>query len=93
MPFPRRWQVGVGALATGHISFPLGLSGQRGKSGHVALPVEIVHRVANHKHMVFKTIDLHVEDTDLALAFNDFGPHMGMDVAIFFDQFGVVHKF
>ena len=93
MPFSRRGEVRVGTLATGHEGFPFGLSGQRGKAGHVFFPVKFIYRVANHKDMVFKTIDLHVEDTDLALAFNDFGPNMSMNLTIFLDEIGVVDEF
>lgn len=85
MPFSRRREAWVGALALGHVGFPFGLSGQFCKASHVALPIEIVHRVANHKNMIFITINLHVKDTDLALAFDNLGPHMGVKFTVSFD--------
>ena len=85
MPFPRGRQVGVGTLTLSHIGFPFGLSGQGGETSHIAFPIEIVYRVANHKHLVFKAVDLHIKDSDLTLAFNHFGPHMGVKFAVFFN--------
>ena len=78
MPFACRRQARVGALTLSYIGFPFGLAGQGGQSCHITFPVKVIYCVANHKHMVFKTINLHIKDADLTLAFNDFGPHMGV---------------
>jgi hypothetical protein len=92
LPFFGGRQFWVSTLALGHVGFPFGLSGQGGQAGHVFFPIEIVHGVANHEKMCAATENLHVEDADFALAFNHFGPHMGVDFAVFRDEFGVVDK-
>lgn len=93
MPFSSGRQIRIGTLASGHNGFPLGLARHGGQSGHVAFPIEIVHRVANHKDVIFKTIYLHIKNADFALAFDDFGPDMGMEFTISLNEFRVVDEF
>ena len=93
MPFSRGRQVGVGTLALCNVCLPFGLTGQSGQPSHVALPVEIVYRVAYHKDMSFITIELHIEDADFPLSGHHFGPDMRMDVTISFDELGVIDEF
>ena len=93
MPFTRRGQGRVGTLALGNMGFPLGLTGQGSEAGHVTFPVEIIHGITYHKDVIFKTIDLHIKDTDGTLAFNHFGPYVGMEFAIFLNEFWVVDEY
>ena len=93
VPFPRGRQVRIGTLALGYVCFPFGLSRQGGKTCHVAFPIEIIHRVTNHKDMVFKTIYLHIKNADGTLSFNYLGPHVSVEFTIFLDKFRVVDEF
>lgn len=93
MPFSCRRQVGIGTLALRHVCFPLGLSGQFCQPCHIAFPIKFIHRVTNHKYLCSITIELHFDNPDFALSGNDFGPNVGVDVAVFFDEFGVVDEF
>lgn len=93
MPFSRRRQVGVGTLTLRYIGLPLGLARQFRQSGHIAFPIEIIHRITNHKDLCTITIELHINNADFALASHDFGPNMGVHVAIFLDEFGIVNEF
>lgn len=80
-------------MALSHKGFPFSLTGQFRQSGHIFFPVEIVDRVANHEDMGALAIELHVEDADGALAFNNLRPNVGVNVAIFFDKLRVVDEF
>ena len=80
-------------MALRNMGFPLGLTRQFCKSGHVFFPIEIIDRVAYHKDMIFKTINLHIKDADGSLSFDDFRPHMGVEFTVFLDEFRVVDEF
>ena len=93
MPFSCGGQTRVGTLTPCHMSLPLGLTRQCGKASHVLVPIEVIYRVTYHKDVILKAIDLHIKDTHLSLAFNHFGPYMGMEFTISFDEFGIVDEF
>ena len=83
---------GGAALELGHIGFPLGLSRQHGQAGHIALEVEVITGVHNHKEGAPGAIDLHLQDAHLVLAGNHFRPHMGMRFAVFLNHRRVVNQ-
>ena len=93
MPFSCGGQTRVGTLALCHMSLPLGLTRQSSQASHVLVPIEVIYRVTYHKDVILKAIDLHIKDTHLSLAFNHFGPYMGMEFTISFDEFGIVDEF
>ena len=84
---------GVGALGFGDVGFPFGLAGHGSEAFPIFLPVKIVHSVADHKDVGTAAEDLHVEDSDLLLAFHDFRPDVFVDVAVTPDHVRVVHQF
>ena len=83
----------VATLVLRHVCLPLCLSRQCRKPSHIALPVEIVHRIANHKHSVLIAINLHIEDSHFTLSCHYLGPHLRMHFNIFAYQFLIVSQF
>ena len=75
------------------MGLPFGLTRQSSQASHVLIPIEVIYCVAYHKDMILKSIDLHIKDTHLSLAFNHFGPYMGMELTISLDEFGIVDEF
>ena len=83
----------IRSLSLSHKRFPFGLAGQGGEAEHVAVEVKVVDGVHDHEDVGAAAEDLHIEDSDLLLAFHDFGPDMFMHVAVAPDHVRVVHQF
>ena len=64
------------------IGLPLCLTGKQGQTGHVALEIEVVGGVHNHKELAPAAVDLHIGDSDFPLAFYDLGPYAGVSFDI-----------
>ena len=92
-PFLMTGQRWVCTLSLGHKRFPFGLAGKGGEAEHVAVEVKVVNGVHNHKDVGAAAEDLHVQDSDLFLAFHNFGPDVFVHVAVAPDHVRVVHQF
>ncbi len=67
--------IGFATLELANVGFPFGLAGQPCKSCHVAGEVKVINNVHNHEQQATSAIDLHVEDANLTLTFNNFRPN------------------
>ena len=92
LPFLVAAGVGGAALEPGDVGFPFGLPREGGEAGHVALEVEVIDRVHDHEEAAAAAVDLHVQDADLALAYYDFRPHVGVRFDILGDEGFIVHE-
>ena len=84
--------VGCTPLELGDVRFPLSLTREGGQAFHIALPVKIVHGVANHKETSPLAVDLHIEDAYLPLAIDNLWPYMGVSFHIFRNHFLVINQ-
>ena len=92
MPLLVATGIRLAALELAHVGLPFGLSWQSYQSCHVALPVEIVYRVANHEEVSTFAVNLHIKYAHLTLTFDDFGPDVGMGFHVFLYHFLVVNE-
>ena len=84
--------VGTAALELGDVSFPLGLTREGGKAGHVPLEVKIVLDIHYHEQAAALAVDLHIEDANFTLALNDLRPYVGVGFNILSNHLFVIDQ-
>lgn len=78
MPFVCRRCRGVATLALGNKCLPLSLPRKLCQTCHISFPIKFINRIANHKHLISITVNLHIEDSDFPLAGHYLWPYMRM---------------
>lgn len=84
-------RVGTTPLECRNVRLPFGLTRDGSQSVHARLPIEIGLGLNNHNKMIFMPINLHFEDSNLALLLDDFGPNslLRVTITVLSNQFGI----